>query len=110
MFYLGHLSPQELKNNQRDSDIDNPPTNSEHEALIDNSAKIAGSINSMLEQDTPGEKGSLAKGESSDFPKMSNMHDMRGPSASDDAKLFVNDIISRYKQYFKFSRHKSRHV
>ena len=57
------------------------PQNNEHEALIDNSEKIAGSINSTPEQDTPGENGSSAKGESSDFPKTSDMHDMRDPSA-----------------------------
>ena len=82
---LGQNDPDGIQNKLNcqtlECNNDNPPTNSEHEALIDNSAKIAGSINSMLEQDTPGEKGSFAKGESSDFPKMSNMHDMRDPSA-----------------------------
>ena len=82
---LGQNDPDgiqdELNCQTLECDNDSPSTNNEYEALIGNSAKIAGSINSTPEQDTPGEKGSSAKGESSDFFKTSNMHDMRDPSA-----------------------------
>ena len=82
---LGQNDPdgiQDKLNRQTlECDNDSPSTNNEHEALIDNSDKIAGSINFSPEQDTPGEIGSSAKGESSDSPKKSDMHDMGDPSA-----------------------------
>ena len=48
----------------------------------------------MLEQDTPGEKGSSAKGESFDFPKTSDMHDMSDPSAQMtlNCSSFINHL------------------
>ena len=52
------------------------PLDNEREAQTENSATVADNTNSALEQSTPGDKGSSAKGASSDPPVATDMQDM----------------------------------
>ena len=79
-------------------DENSPPTDNEREAQTENSAP---------EQNTPGDKGSSAKGASSDPPVATDMQDMRDPSAQTPLNCSSTTISNSDNQGTKVRTHKS---
>ena len=88
-------------------DENSPPTDNEREAQTENSATVADNTNSAPEQSTPGDKGSSAKGASSDPPVATDTQDMRDPSAQTPLNCSSTTISNSVNQGTKVRTHKS---